>query len=110
MILKKLEIRGIGPFYKPAVIDFDPKVTVLTGRNDTGKSTVLRCLQLIADKPDPLTEDDVNLDVILEATKAWDSNPELGCTATYEYTEHSCTIHCRFLSSTRIAERDRGAV
>ena len=47
MILRKLRIQGFGPFHTEETIYIEPDVTILTGRNDTGKSTVLKAIELL---------------------------------------------------------------
>lgn len=46
MIIRKVTIHNIGPFYDPFEIEIDPRVTILTGSNDAGKSGLLRALEL----------------------------------------------------------------
>ena len=61
MILKKLVIHGYGPFSTPTSIDIGENVTVFTGQNDVGKSSILRLIRLICGALEP-NEDDQNLD------------------------------------------------
>lgn len=65
MILKELKIRGFRPFYEEVTLEVDPKITVLTGANDTGKSAILDVLQLIGDgeRARNLGPDDINDDI-----------------------------------------------
>jgi predicted ATP-dependent endonuclease of OLD family len=78
MILKSLLINNYGPFAFPTKILFDENVTVLTGQNDTGKSSVLRLLRMIADGTS-LQEDDVNVNHIYEANSPWDDDDNIHC-------------------------------
>lgn len=45
MELKWIEVVNIGPFAQPAKLMLDSRVTVLTGPNDTGKTSLLRAIQ-----------------------------------------------------------------
>ena len=46
MKIQTIEVAYVGPFAMPTLLRLDPRVTVLTGANDTGKSSVLRAIQL----------------------------------------------------------------
>ena len=91
MILKKLEIQYFGPFAFPTTLEIDPEVTVLTGANDTGKSSVLKLLRMICNQQQ-LTLDEVNAYRILESPGAWSSDNEIACTATFT-TERNIDRH-----------------
>lgn len=47
MKLTHLRISRLGPFYFNHEIEIDPRVTILTGSNDTGKSCSLRFVRLL---------------------------------------------------------------
>lgn len=47
VILKKLEIHNYRPFGVPTTIEFESDVTILTGRNDVGKSAILNLIQAL---------------------------------------------------------------
>lgn len=86
MILKKLVIENIGPFATPTAIDVSDQVTTLTGRNDTGKSTLLRIIGLILGSG-AIDEDLVNRERFRIATVAWQEDLEIKCTATFRLTD-----------------------
>ena len=74
MKLIYLNIAKLGPFYHKQQIDIDPRVTILTGSNDVGKSSVLRLLSrfLANEKADEM---DVNQDHLQEAQRTWTDDP-----------------------------------
>ncbi len=88
MILTKLVINEIGPFSPQATVNFDREVTVLTGPNDTGKSSVLQIIDIICNSRQ-LEERYVNLDRISAADRPWTHDPDIFCLATFVMTEHS---------------------
>ena len=79
MIIKNINVRNYGPFSTTTLIKFDPEVTILTGTNDTGKTSVLRLIELLWTRGSVI-EDEVNIDRILTSTVSWDEDPEVGCT------------------------------
>ncbi len=82
MILKKLVIHGYGPFSTPTSIDIDENVTVFTGQNDVGKSSILRLIRLICGDLEP-NEDDQNLDHKYRSGLAWHLDNTVTCKATF---------------------------
>src|SRR3712207_2182703 len=84
MILRSIEPRYFGPFFSPTRLDIDPEVTVLTGPNDVGKSSLLRLISLLCLHPDcPAEERDVNFDYLHEQKVNWQQDAEIGCVATF---------------------------
>jgi DNA repair exonuclease SbcCD ATPase subunit len=80
MLLSELVIHNIGPFAEPAKIYFEPDVTVITGANDTGKSSILSAIELVCGLTGNgrvLQESDVNMDRIGEATADWRRDPAI---------------------------------
>lgn len=66
MIVRKLSIQRFGPFYEPFTLEFDPRVTIITGANDAGKSSLLRAIEFAlsdALMPDELANHDHVQDV-----------------------------------------------
>lgn len=61
---------------------FSPQVTVLTGANDTGKSTVLRLLRLLYTQTQHV-ELDRNVDL---RDKPWDADSRVGCRAWFQFS------------------------
>jgi len=88
MILKKLEVRGFRPFYVPTEIEFDPDITILTGANDVGKSSIIRLLDIIANKR-KIEEEDANLDTLVETSQEWSNNGSVRCVALFEINDAS---------------------
>jgi energy-coupling factor transporter ATP-binding protein EcfA2 len=82
MIIKDITINNYGPFSTPVKIHFHPQVTVLTGPNDTGKSSILRLIDLIW-KNGLITEDDANLDRIYSSSNSWKDDPEISCQVSF---------------------------
>ena len=88
MILKSLTIKNFGPFAYPTTISIDDLVTVLTGQNDTGKSSILRAINMVGENTS-LKEEDVNVDHIFESNVPWDEDDDIYCIATYKTTKDS---------------------
>ena len=88
MILKRLHIENYGPFAVAASIDIDRQVTVLTGPNDVGKSTILRLIKTICESS-KATVDDVNVDRTYDSGVPWQMDNEIKCFATFEVPTNS---------------------
>jgi predicted ATP-dependent endonuclease of OLD family len=86
MILTRLLIYRFGPFAVPATLEIEPEVTVLTGPNDTGKSCILRLIQLIFSKGS-ITQKDVNVDNLFEMNSSWDKDTGIQTVATFTLTD-----------------------
>lgn len=82
MILKKLIIYKFGPFATPAELEIEPAVTVITGPNDTGKSSILRLIEIIFTKS-PIDETNVNLDSLYEMGNSWEKDTSVQVTAVF---------------------------
>lgn len=78
MLLKKLSISKLGPFSSPIEINLSPNVTILTGSNDVGKTSILRLLQSFLENKSA-TEWDINQDYLQSAQVKWtdDTAPEI---------------------------------
>jgi predicted ATP-dependent endonuclease of OLD family len=91
MLLKKLEISGFGPFLDPIEITFEPDVTVLTGRNDAGKTKLLRLIELLY-KNETGNSDDMHFDYATRRVE----DPTIGnqptCIATFSATNSSGSL------------------
>lgn len=83
MVLKKLVIQGYGPFAIPTVLEINSNVTVLTGQNDTGKTSILRLIQLICTTGKMTTEDNVNVNWSYDTNRPWTTDDEIYCLATF---------------------------
>lgn len=91
MLLTQLVIQNVGPFAEAQSIRFEKDVTVLTGANDTGKSSILRAIELlcgITGGGRVLQESEVNMDRIGQANTVWRNDPEILCEATFETAEN----------------------
>ncbi|KPL80624.1 ATP-dependent nuclease [Herpetosiphon geysericola] len=82
MYLKSITIQKFGPFFEPATLILEPSITVLTGRNDTGKSALLRAIQLLYSRK-AIVEDDANIDWLSENTVSWKDDPDIRCNAIF---------------------------
>jgi predicted ATP-dependent endonuclease of OLD family len=70
MKLTHLRIARLGPFYFTHEMEIDPAVTILTGSNDTGKSSTLRLLRLFLENHNA-EEMDINQDYLQESQSKW---------------------------------------
>lgn len=91
MLLKSIKVCNIGSFRSKCTIPIEDGVTYITGRNDVGKSTVLRCIALMCrdDQARDLQESEINNEHHYIATKTWDVDPTVGCDAIFEFTARS---------------------
>ncbi len=72
MILKSITAKSVGPFYRPATLEFEDDLTVITGSNDAGKSSLLRLIGFAYEYDiDKFGENDVNFDRNHEADTNW---------------------------------------
>jgi hypothetical protein len=86
MRIKSITAHRIGPFYEPFTLGLDERVTIVTGANDVGKSSLLRALELA------LTEnaaDDafINHDHVQESQKAWSKDESITVEALVNLSE-----------------------
>ncbi len=86
MILKKLEIEGYGPFSSLATIEIDEQVTILTGKNDVGKTSILNLIRSMCQNQ-RAAQTDLNLDHLGDANVSWDQYAGTKCTATFLITK-----------------------
>jgi predicted ATP-dependent endonuclease of OLD family len=87
MILKKLVVKNYGPFHFPAEITIDDKVTVFTGQNDVGKTTLLRLIHKLC-QDQIASQNDVNIDRTYFSGSSWDQDGEVECIATFRLEEN----------------------
>lgn len=88
MIFQKIQVSGLGPFATPATLELEADLTVLTGRNDVGKSFILRLMQLLCTRQ-PISEEDANLLQMQAGTHVWSDNPELQCDVELVLMQHT---------------------
>jgi predicted ATP-dependent endonuclease of OLD family len=84
MILKKLTIHQFGPFSLPTTLVVSPDVTVLTGANDTGKSSILRLIAIMLDNKRDIRKRDYNITRLAKSYTSWDQDSQWFCDAEFE--------------------------
>lgn len=87
MILKRLVVQNFGPFALPTHIEVEPDITIITGQNDVGKSSLLRLIELVCNGNN-LNQDDVNVDRIQDSALPWQDDEEINCICTFEVDEN----------------------
>jgi predicted ATPase len=83
MQIERIEITNYGPFFSPATLELEPEVTVLTGPNDVGKSSVLRLIDRICqnDFSTPAGEAEFNYDRMFDSSNQdWAAREDFGAT------------------------------
>lgn len=85
MIIKSVSFSHFGPFAEPSEIQVDKNLTVITGANDSGKSKIIRGLEVLL-TDSKLTEDDANDDRIGEFENGWDKTNIITAEITVELT------------------------
>lgn len=78
MILKSLTINNYGPFTENVKVDFENNITVLTGKNDSGKSKILQLIEIFL-KQRTISEENVNIERPRNAVKNWNEDPGINC-------------------------------
>ena len=86
MLLRRITPLNFGPFSQRRDLEVDPEVTVLTGANDVGKSSLLRLVSFACGETG-LVESDVNYDHQFQSGQRWDQHPDVGCEAEFELNE-----------------------
>jgi ABC-type Mn2+/Zn2+ transport system ATPase subunit len=89
VILESIEPHNYGPFAFPVTLQLEPDVTVLTGPNDTGKSSLLKLIARISSMnvPNGPTEEEFNLDSLHDKPVTWNERDDFGATATFRVTD-----------------------
>ena len=89
MKLVRLEVTNVGPFSPGAVLTFEPDTTVITGRNDSGKSAVLRLVELVCAKnqQEAAAETDINTSYLNKFREKWATDDNIYCKAVFLITE-----------------------
>lgn len=88
MRIRSITPTYFGPFAKATRILLDPQVTILTGPNDSGKSSVLSAIRMFF-RQEKGTENHMNSDRIGTHTGRWEEDPEVQIEAELEVTEES---------------------
>lgn len=86
MILQKLVLHGFGPFYEETTIYIEPEVTVLTGRNDTGKTFVLSAIKYLF-TDDPVSESIRNVFRNFQTRREPNKDNEVSSIGSFTLTE-----------------------
>ncbi len=81
MILENIKINNLGPFIS-AEVNVESDVTILTGRNDTGKSQLLKLLY-VALSNKMIDVRDVNLQHFRSLEKDWQTDPNIFIETTF---------------------------
>ncbi|HEX4142969.1 MAG TPA: AAA family ATPase [Pirellulales bacterium] len=92
MLLKKLIFQHYGPFAAKTELELEDDVTILTGANDTGKSSLLSLIERVCgiNRADQVVKDsEINLDRIGESKAAWDQDTGVSCEAVFKGTGQS---------------------
>jgi ABC-type lipoprotein export system ATPase subunit len=97
MRLLSIEPRAWGPFTRSTVLEIDRRVTVITGPNDVGKSSLLSLLSRLDafDGQPNASETDVNLDAARESDRGY-GHTEAGCVARFELDSSSEDFFYRY--------------
>ena len=96
MLLTQLLFRHYGPFATEATLHIEHDLTILTGANDCGKTSVLNLIQRVCGIRSPnqvIQQHEVNIDRIGDATCTWEDDHAIGCTAYFLGTEFSGPHH-----------------
>jgi hypothetical protein len=102
VILQEVIPINFGPYSAESKLFVDPEVTVLTGANDTGKSSMLRLIHYICgDKA--ADERDYNQDRQGTIPQPWQNDPDFGCVAKFRVEDDSTSW---FNHSTHIQNGD----
>lgn len=84
MYIKHVTPINFGPFCSPTTLSLEKDLTVITGRNDVGKSSVLRLLDLICSSEDSnaVTQKDANISLLTQYSKPWNETRDFGAKVT----------------------------
>ncbi len=92
MLLKKLIVQHYGPFASNTEITFENDVTVITGPNDAGKTSILNLIEVLSGMRGGkrrLSEEEVNLDRIGSSNGSWENDTEITCEVFFSRTDFS---------------------
>ena len=102
MKLTHLIVSRLGPYYFETTIEIEPDVTILTGANDTGKSSTLRILQLFLERKNA-GEMDVNQDHLQESGSVWSEDNTMRCALRFR-VNHKDPIEATWRSGLDLAD------
>lgn len=84
MILKKLTTNHFGPFSSPTVLEVSSNTTVITGANDSGKSSILRLITQIFGGKRDIQKREYNISKLAKSGNSWDQDSQWYCDAEFE--------------------------
>lgn len=103
MKLKSIEISNFGPFAVPTKLLVDPRVTVVTGANDTGKTSLLKAIEYSFTQ-EAAQAHQINQDRIDSSGKKWQDDPEILSHFNLVLTERTLTERIVVGSSLRAGD------
>jgi predicted ATP-dependent endonuclease of OLD family len=95
MYLQTIRFAKMGPFYRETTLALNRRVTILTGANDTGKSSVLRFIELFFHGR-PVGEMDVNQDHIQEIQTKWNLDTNIAIKAVLALEASDEVVHAGY--------------
>lgn len=94
MLLRKLTPGNYCGFSDSVDISFERDVTVLTGPNDTGKTSILRLIAHMCEVNSTMSESEHNVDNA-EDNQPWNTDPAFGAIAEFAVTSESFKRYVR---------------
>jgi len=98
MLLTKLTFEHFGPFSHSTELRLERDMTVITGANDTGKSSLLALIDSLCGAK-PLAEEQVNIDRHFQTSHDWKHDDGITCDAEFQGTDYSSAHTNRTLTS-----------
>lgn len=96
MFIKSITPENYGPFYHTTRLELEDDVTIITGSNDAGKSSLLRLIAMASGYgPERFNEYHANFDRHQEQTGNWADGNFVSCIVEYQvtpYTQHHVAI------------------
>lgn len=90
MIIKSVTPINYGPFYHSATLELEDDVTVITGPNDAGKSSLLRLIGMCCGvNLKTFSEYDANFDRNQEFTGSWEDGKMVACEVVCKPTDRT---------------------
>lgn len=86
MVIESVKFINVGPFSRSDELSMEDDVTILTGPNDVGKSSVLEILDHVC-SGDPIRESLVNVDHLAGRGNDWKEGDDIGCQVRVRVTD-----------------------